>query len=260
MLKVLICDDEPMALRRLRLLLDRIGQTLVVGEASNGREAIEAIAEHRPDLVLLDIEMPELDGFDVVDHLATIDGNIPLIVFVTAYPNFAAYAFDAGVIDYLTKPVRIGRLETAIERARRSLADRSAGERLVSLTSELEAIRTAHRDEIGGNVIWVRHRAGNVRVDLDQLDWVKAEGEYVRLYCGGDSFLHRDSITAIAARLDSARFLRVHRSYLVNRRLITGLTRKTTGSYWLALGKDLAVPVGKSYRRVAREIIRPGHS
>ncbi len=167
MIRLLLCDDEPLAVERLRDLVGRVSGTEVVGIATNGRTALEAVAALAPDAILLDIEMPALDGFDVVEALAKAGGPTPLIVFVTAYPQFAAHAFDTGAIDFLTKPVRLVRLETALERVSRALAERSSAARLSELAQQLESLRGERRGEIsGGAFLWVQRRGENVRIDL----------------------------------------------------------------------------------------------
>jgi len=139
-IRVLIVDDEPLALERLSGLLAEIPDAKLVAKLQNGAEAVAAVAEHEPDLVLLDVEMPRVDGFDVVDSLfersRSSDGRLPLICFVTAYPQFATDAFDTGAIDYLCKPVRLARLQKTFSRARTALAQRDAAKRLDELSGQ----------------------------------------------------------------------------------------------------------------------------
>ena len=168
MIRFLICDDEPLAVERLRDLVGRVPVPQVVGTATDGRSALAAVAELAPDALLLDVEMPALDGFDVVEALAkTRAAPTPLIVFVTAYPQFAAHAFDTGAIDFLTKPVRLARLDTAIERVRRAIDDRDAAARLAELARQIEALRQERAASGGrGGHLWVQRRGENVRLDL----------------------------------------------------------------------------------------------
>ena len=189
MIRAILCDDELLALERLADMIQRIDGIEIVGTAGNGAAALELVAEVQPDLVFLDIEMPALDGFDVVEELARRGGAAPLIVFVTAYPQFAAHAFDTGAIDFLTKPVRLGRLETAIDRARAAIESRDARARLGDLALQLQALRDERGNDFrAGNYLWVQRRGETVRVDLDLVDWIQAEGEYVRLHL--DAPLH----------------------------------------------------------------------
>ena len=249
-MRVAVCDDELLAVERLTRMLSRIEGVTIEGTAQNGRDALALIARTAPDAIFLDIEMPALDGFDVVEALAaTESGPSPLIVFVTAYPQFAAHAFDTGAIDFLIKPVRSARLETAVERIRDVLDKRDASRRLDELASQLDALRAESRAMSSpANEIWVHRRAERVRVDLDTVDLVQAEGEYVRLFVGAQSYLHRASVGAIVAQLDPARFMRVHRSYVVRLDLIAKIRRKMAGSYLLALSDGREIPLGRHYR------------
>jgi len=249
-MRVAVCDDELLAVERLTRMLSRIDGVTIEGTAQNGRDALALIARTAPDAIFLDIEMPALDGFDVVEVLAAMEsGPSPLIVFVTAYPQFAAHAFDTGAIDFLIKPVRSARLETAIERIRDVLDKRDAARRLDELASQLDALRAESRAMSSpANEIWVHRRAERVRVDLDTVDLVQAEGEYVRLFVGAQSYLHRASVGAIVAQLDPARFMRVHRSYVVRLDLIAKIRRKMAGSYLLALSDGREIPLGRHYR------------
>jgi DNA-binding LytR/AlgR family response regulator len=246
-----VCDDELLAVERLVRMLSRIDGVSIEGTAQNGREALALIARTAPEAIFLDIEMPALDGFDVVEALAANPASTapPLIVFVTAFPQFAAHAFDTGAIDFLIKPVRFSRLETAVSRLRDVRDQRDARRRLIELASQLDALRAEGRDLTSpANEIWVHRRAERVRVDLDAVKLVRAEGEYVRLFVGDQSFLHRASIGSIAARLDPARFMRVHRSYVVRLDLIAKIRRKTAGGYTLLLAGGSEIPLGRLYR------------
>ena len=250
-MKVAVCDDEMLAIERLTRMLQRIDGVTIVGTAQNGRDALGLIGDTTPDAIFLDIEMPALDGFDVVEALATAGppGPPPLIVFVTAYPQFAAHAFDTGAIDFLIKPVRSTRLEMAVARVRDVLEKREATRRLSELASQLDALRAESRAlSSPANEIWVHRRAERVRVDLDMIELVQAEGEYVRLFVGDQSYLHRASVGSIVAQLDPARYMRVHRSYVVRLDLIAKIRRKMAGSYILALSDGREIPLGRHYR------------
>jgi DNA-binding LytR/AlgR family response regulator len=256
MIRVLLVDDETLAVDRLRGLLAHFDDVEVVGSAHSGDAALEQAAALRPDAILLDVEMPILDGFDVVEELAR-GGAEPLIIFVTAFPRFAASAFDTGAIDFLTKPVRLTRLEAAVARLRRAIDDRTATDRLCELAGQLEALR----QERGGagihapNHLWVRCRGEAVRVDLDRLECIAAEGEYVRLFTGEASYLHRASVTAMMERLNPQRFLRIHRSYIIDRNRIVSVRRRATGGYELLTDGGRTLPVGRNYRAGVRDIL-----
>jgi DNA-binding LytR/AlgR family response regulator len=204
--------------------------------------------------------MPVLDGFDVVETLARTAQDPPLIVFVTAYPKFAADAFDSGAIDFLTKPVRLGRLEMAMARVARAIDERSAGRRLAELAGQLAALRAerAPGAQADDSHLWVQRRGEMVRVDLGRVDWIRAEGDYVRLHLGAASYLHREPISEIAARLDPARFSRTHRSYIVNRERVVSVRRSAKGGYTLVTDSGEELPVGRSYRQRVREFVTGG--
>ncbi|MEO8375629.1 MAG: LytTR family DNA-binding domain-containing protein [Sphingomonas bacterium] len=256
MIRAILCDDEMLALDRLADMIHRIDGIEIAGTAGNGVAALEVVAEEQPDLIFLDIEMPALDGFDVVEELNRRGGAAPLIVFVTAYPQFAAHAFDTGAIDFLTKPVRLGRLETAIERARAAIESRDARSRLGDLALQLQALRDERGSDFrAGNYLWVQRRSETVRVDLDLVDWIQAEGEYVRLHLDAASYLHREPLSAILQRLDARRFVRIHRSHIVNRDRIVAVRRRATGGYKIVISGDRELPVGRSYRSLVNVVI-----
>jgi DNA-binding LytR/AlgR family response regulator len=258
MIRFLICDDEPLAVDRLRDLVSRVAGTDVVGTATDGRAALAAVAELQPDAVLLDVEMPALDGFDVVEALAQEGVHAPLIVFVTAYPRFAAHAFDTGAIDFLTKPVRLARLDTAIDRVRRALAERDSAARLADLARQVEQLR-AERHENGqgaaGNHLWVQRRGENIRIDLSQVDRVQSEGEYVRIHHGDTSYLHREPISSLIDRFDPQRFVRIHRSHIVNRDRVAAIRRRPAGGYTIVTSAGELLPVGRNYRAVVKTLV-----
>ena len=255
-MRVVVCDDEILAVERLVRMLSRIDDVVIEGTAQNGRDALTLIDQHAPDALFLDIEMPALDGFDVVEALAAdAKATPPLIVFVTAYPQFAAHAFDTGAIDFLIKPVRHARLETGVARLRDVLEQRDARRRLAELASQLNALRAeGGNGGAAANEIWVHRRAERVRVDLDTVEMVQAEGEYVRLFIDGGDYLHRESLVALLAQLDPDRYLRIHRSSVVDADAIVGVRRRATGSYQAIMRDGTVLAVGRSYRGVVRKL------
>ena len=258
MLRAVLCDDEPLALDRLIDMIGRTAAIEIAGVAANGKAALETIAEHAPDVVFIDIEMPGLDGFDVVEELARSGAAAPLIVFVTAYPAFAAHAFDSGAIDFLTKPVRLGRLETALDRVRRAIDDRSAQTRLGEIVCQLEHLREERETHAQRErYLWVGQRGEMIRVDLDAIVWVQAEGEYVRLYLETTNHLHREPISTLINRLDPARYMRIHRSYVVDRTRVVSVRRRPTGGYVMRMADGRDLPVGRNYRAEARALVGP---
>lgn len=255
--RLLICDDEPLATDRLSALLERHEDVELVGVARSGAEALERIAELHPDALLLDVDMPVLDGFDVVEALAAeTDGATPLIIFVTAYPQFATDAFDSGAIDFLTKPVRYTRLEKAIDRLQRAIDDRSARRRLDELSQQLDQLRSDRQS--GGSEskrLWVSRRGEMVSIALDKLDRISAEGEYVRLYQGDRTYLHRSAIVAILPHLDQRRFVRIHRSHIVSLECIAAIRRRPAGGYRILTTAGDTLPVGRTYHGTVRSVL-----
>jgi DNA-binding LytR/AlgR family response regulator len=258
MIQAFIIDDEPLSVTRLAVLLRRFDDVQIVGTATEPIDAIDKIRQHVPDVLFVDIEMPGMDGFDVIQSVARLGGPVPLIVFVTAFPKFAADAFDSGVIDFVTKPVRFDRLSACIGRVREALESRIARDRLKELLEQLEQLRSQRMGEDRGEhrYLWVQRRGEALRVDLDRLDRVSAEGEYVRLFVGSRDYLHRGSVTALAAMLDPTRYLRVHRSHIVRIDAVVSVRRRATGSYSLILDSDVVLPVGRRYRHVIRTFSR----
>lgn len=251
-MRVLICDDEPLAVRRLEVMLGRIGGVEVVATATDGREALLQIERMRPQLLLLDIEMPDETGLDVADALRKMAHlETPLIVFVTAYRRFALDAFECGAVDFLPKPVRMSRLEATIERARTAWADREAGARLRELGEGLTSVE-ADRSPDQREHIWVSRRGEVVRIDLDRIERVVAEGAYVRLHLDSTSYLHRESMGALESRLDPAQFVRAHRSHIVRMDQVASIRRTIHGGGELILRDSERIPLGRKYSRDTR--------
>jgi two-component system, LytTR family, response regulator AlgR len=231
-LRILLVDDEPLAVERLELLLGRFPGTEVVGTANDGEAALEIAESLSPDLVLLDIAMPGMDGIDVARALSESAVD-PAVVFVTAFDNFAVAAFDVAAIDYLMKPVQPERLERALDRVRAHLAggDRAGRRRM-----------PAHVEEF-----WVPDHSGLVRIAASDIARVTAERDYMRLHVGARSWLIHRTIAKLEEDLDPALFLRVHRSVILRRDTITSLYRDEAG-HWTARLKDGGEQrIGRSY-------------
>lgn len=242
-MRILLVDDEPAALERLSALLAQAPEVSVVGTARNGREAAEAIAALHPDLVLLDIQMPERSGLAVAAALPPEER--PEIVFVTAFELYAADAFEVEAADYLLKPVRFDRLRQAIERARRRKAERTAFAR----AEEAEAA-PASEDPDG---FWVQVRTGFVRVPLAQIDWIEAAKDYVLLHTATRSHIHRATMNALERRLNPAELIRVHRSAFVRPARVSEIQRLGKGLISLVLQDGVNIAVGPSYVNAVTE-------
>ncbi|HXE56633.1 MAG TPA: LytTR family DNA-binding domain-containing protein [Gemmatimonadales bacterium] len=240
-LRVLLVDDEPLVRQGLRSFLEDEPDVEVVGEARDGREALQLIVQRRPSLVFLDVQMPELDGVAVAEALAA---ESPAIVFVTAYDRYAVRAFDLQAVDYLLKPFDRPRFQAALERARRRLA---ASEREV-LARRVEALLL----ELGGRGylerIPVRSGRRIVVVPVDEVEWFEAADNYVRLHAGGRGHLLRETIKRLETRLDPRRFARIHRSAIVNLDRVRELQPLANGEYAVFLGSGTRLILSRTYR------------
>ncbi|TMJ17298.1 MAG: response regulator transcription factor [Alphaproteobacteria bacterium] len=231
-LRVMVVDDEPLAVERLQLLLARCEGVSLVGTANDGEGALRIAEAVTPDVVLLDIAMPGMDGIDVARALSESDVD-PAVVFVTAFDNFAVAAFDVAAIDYLMKPVDPERLERAIERVRGHLAGgRERGGKPGS----------AHVEEF-----WVPDHTGLVRISASDIHRVTAERDYMRLHVGSRSWLIHRTIAKLEQDLDPAMFIRVHRSVILRRDTITGLYRDDAGHWTARLSDGGEQRIGRSY-------------
>jgi DNA-binding LytR/AlgR family response regulator len=253
-LRVLAVDDEPIALDRIADMLAHISGVELIGSVGSGTQALKSVSELQPDLLLLDIEMPRLDGFDVVESLSREKAvEAPLICFVTAYPQYASSAYETGALDFLCKPIRLPRLEKAIDRARSALDQRESVQRLKELSRQLDELRSV-RDAEPERALWVRHRGEMVRLDLADVDWVKAEGEYVRLHAGDQSYLLREPLTAFALEFRNFGFVRVHRSAAINVHRLRAI-RRSRGGTLVVLTSEAEIPVGRKFRKAVEELL-----
>ena len=205
--RTLVVDDEAPARRRIRRLLAEEEGMTVVGECGDGESAVAMIAAERPDLVFLDVQMPERDGFDVVT--AILPASLPAILFVTAYDRYALRAFEVHAVDYLLKPFTGERFRTALGRARERIASRTQDPALASFATSLR-IRPSYLSRVA-----VRSGARTVFVELAAVDWLEAADNYVRLHVKQREFLVRETLAALEAQLDPDRFVRIHRSAIV---------------------------------------------
>ena len=242
-MRILLVDDEPAALERLAALLSQSLDVSVIGTARNGREAAQAIADLRPDLVLLDIQMPEASGLAVAAALPPEDR--PEIIFVTAFELYAADAFEVEAADYLLKPVRFDRLRQAIERARRRQSQRTA------LARVADALAAPTVEDPDG--FWVQVRTGFVRVPLGDIDWIEAAKDYVLLHTATRSHIYRATMNALERKLNPAELTRVHRSAFVRPARVAEVKRLGKGLISLVLQDGVNVAVGPSYVNAVTE-------
>ena len=243
MIRTLLVDDEPLAIDALRALVAGEPDIEIVRECLNGREAVHAIKALRPDLVLLDVQMPVFDGFEVIEELEP--GETPVVVFVTAFDQYSLRAFAVHAVDYLLKPVEPERFHDALRHAREILAGRREGEanrRLMALLEELEAgRRTVDR-------LVVRDKDHVRFIKVQDVDAFEAAGVYVVLHRGGDRFVMREAMSTLEARLPAERFLRAHRSWIVNVDRVEQVRGVAGRPLEIHLAGGLAVPVSRRHR------------
>ena len=243
MIRTLIVDDEPLARDRVKRLLRDEEDIEVVGECGNGKDAIDFIKSKNPDLVFLDIQMPEKSGLDVVKSLG--GKRFPTIVFVTAYDKYALQAFDVHALDYLLKPFNRERIKRAVARAREQVEHRRMGnldERLNSLIADLRSEKKYLERLVVksvGRVFFLK---------TEEIDWIEAAGTYVKLHVGRDSHMIRETMNGIEAMLDPDKFLRIHRSTVVNIDRIKELHPMFSGDYAVILRDGTELALSRNYR------------
>jgi two-component system, LytTR family, response regulator len=252
-LSVLVVDDEPIARDGLKLLLGRQSLTASVSEARNGREAIALIREQRPDLVLLDVQMPRIDGFAVV-HSVGVE-RMPPIIFVTAHDKYAIRAFEIAAIDYVLKPVTEERFALAFKRAIDRLRGTPREDTTRQLMAMLGAIANPPRQL---ERFAVRSGENTSFVPVNEVDWIEAFQNYVRLHVGPATYLLHVPMNTIEGVLDSNRFLRIHRSHIVNVRRIAQLWSIAHGQYEVELKSGQRLQSGRTYNdRIRRALANP---
>jgi len=242
-IRTLIADDETLARRKLRTLLSAESCANVVGECQDGRQTLDAVLTCKPDLLLLDIQMPDLDGFQVLEQIPP--DQLPIVIFTTAYDQYAIRAFEAHALDYLLKPFDQRRLHCALERAKSEL-----------LKSHEQALQTRILDILGKNRpepvqfnrLVIRTGGRVVFLDLDEVDWIEAAANYVKLHAGKQSFLLREGIGHIWAKMDPERFVRVHRSYIINVKRIRELQPCESGEFMAVLKDGKELPCSRGCR------------
>lgn len=240
-LRVAVVEDEPAARRLLIRLLTAHDDVQVI-ECRHGLEAVEVIERDRPDLVFLDVKMPELDGFGVIERIGT--ERMPPVVFVTAYDEFAVRAFDVHALDYLVKPFSDARFEATLARARRRLAEAQAG-----------ALQALLADERALTRFSVRLGARSMVVAARDVAWIEAQDYYVMLHVGEAAHLVRHSIRALEARLDARRFARVNRSAIVNLEHVRALERRSIGNWTLRLAQGTELQVSRRRRAAVARLL-----
>ena len=236
-------DDEPLARERIRGLLAEDADVEVIGECSDGKEAVESIRRLAPDLVFLDVQMAEMDGFSVLDE---VGDRIPAVIFVTAYDQHALKAFEVHALDFLLKPFDRERFWQAVARIKDHLQFATPGvlnQRILSLLEDLRRPQPGHVDRLalktGGRVSFLR---------ADEIDWIEGEGNYARLHVAKQSHLIRETMNQLESRLDPSRFLRIHRSTIVNTERIKEIQPLFNGAYGVLLKDGTRLTLSRGYR------------
>jgi len=253
-LRVIIADDERLARKKLHILLESEPEVLVVAECEDGRQTISAIHAHLPDLLLLDIQMPDLDGFQVLNEVPP--GEMPVVIFTSAYDQYAIRAFEAHALDYLLKPFDRERLHHSIERACsevRKSGDREITHRIMDLLSRVRS-ETRSGPEPEGRLV-IRAKGRVIFLNLDEIDWVEAAANYVRLNVGKEAYFFRETISRIAERLNPNLFIRIHRSTIVNVRKIKELIPVNSGEYIVILKTGKELSCSRGYRAGLQSVI-----
>jgi two-component system LytT family response regulator len=252
-IRALIADDEPLAREWVRGAVTEDPDLEVIGEAGDGFEAAEAIRRLKPDLVFLDVQMPGLDGFGVIEALSPEE--IPAVVFVTAFDQYAVRAFEAQAVDYLMKPFSRERVEEAVRRVRELVKGKSLEDFRESVARIVEKIR---RDRSYPEWVLLKADGKNVFVKVKDIDWIESSRNNVRIHVGQNVYLLHETTTAIASRLDPKRFLRIHRSAIVNIERIKELHPWFNGDYAVILRDGTQLTLSASYRDRLREFRRFG--
>ncbi len=249
MLTILIVDDEPLAREGLRMLLAKDAEVGAIQEAKDGLEAVAAIRGARPDLVFLDVQMPEMDGLGVIREIGA--ERMPPVVFVTAFDRYAIQAFEINAIDYLLKPVTEERFAQALARAKTRLAAKPAEEANRQILSLLETMATPKRYL---KRVAVRAGGKTVFVELGEVEWMEAAGNYVQLHARGSAHLLHVTMNTLEKSLDPEVFLRVHRSVIVNVRRIRSLEPAMHGEYVVTLESGVRLESGRAYSERLRAL------
>jgi len=242
-LRAIIADDEPLSREKLRFFLDEEPDVDLVAECMGVEDTIAALRTHHPDVLLLDVEMEGGNGFDVLRAFPS--GELPIVIFTTAYDSYALQAFEAQALDYLLKPFDQDRLHRAIERARAEVKKSAKGalnQNLASLLSAAQKPRSEQRLIIksGGRVVFIQ---------LDEIEYIEAAANYVRLHVTGKTaYLFRESIGRMADKLDQSQFLRIHRSFIVNVSKIKELQPCNNGEFMVSLRNGKELPCSRFYR------------
>jgi two-component system LytT family response regulator len=252
-IRTLVVDDEPLARERLTSLLAAEADIEIVGQCRDGEEAVTAIMDHSPDLVFLDVQMPAMTGFEVIDAVGP--ERMPLVIFVTAYDQHALRAFQVRALDYVLKPFDRDRFQEALQRARAHIQRDETGDlgrRLLALVKDLR------RDQPKTDRLVVKSGGRLFFLRADEIDWIEAAGNYVRLHLGEESHLFRETMNRMEARLDGRRFVRIHRSRIVNTERVKELQPWFNGEHVVILQNGTRLTLSRGYREKLQEQLKRG--
>jgi two-component system, LytTR family, response regulator len=267
-IKVLLVDDEPAARRGVRLLLGREQDVDVVGEASTSADAVRMIGELRPDLVFLDVQMPEFDGFGVIERVGA--ASMPPVIFVTAFDEYALKAFEVSAVDYLLKPYEDVRFYSAMERGRVAVRNRASRdvqkklEQLLSLMKSASPLQDAKTNEASklarpdGPMDRVLIKSGGeiYFLSAEEIDWIGAEGDYMVFNVSGKRHLLRETMAKLEAKLDPKRFIRIHRSTIVNLDRVKKLSPGFVGEYAVILHDGTKLKLSRGYQGRLQDLLQ----
>jgi len=249
-IRVLVVDDEMLAREKIRTMVAGDPEIEIIGECVNGVEAIKAVQNLRPDLMLLDVQMPQVDGFAVLAALKS--DHLPQVIFITAFDHYAVHAFEVHALDYLLKPFDRERFDAALEHAKAHIRGTRNGQldqRILSLLKQIEA-DSKYLERLvvktGGRVFFLL---------TDEIDWIEAEGNYVNVHTAQKSYLLRESISSLEAQLDPKQFIRIHRSTIVNLRRIKELQPWSHGEYRVILQDGTQLTLSRNYRENLQNVL-----
>lgn len=257
-IRVLIVDDEPLARDAIRVLLEAAPDIAVIAECRDGREAVRAIREQSPDIVFLDVQMPDLDGFKVIEQVGA--EQMPVTVFVTAFDQHALRAFDAHALDYILKPFDHERFYNALQRAKSHVLRQKFYDHSHQLLALLGDLHGAPKSDAGAEEkeqppetkyferLVIRSGGRIIFLRVDEIDWIEADGDYMRPHAGSKSHLLRETMSDLAAKLDPEKFLRIHRSSIVNVERVKDIQPFFKGEHVLTLIDGTRLKMSRSYR------------
>lgn len=256
-IRTLLVDDEPLALERMRHMLSAIEGVSIIGECSTGTEAVESISNENPDVVFLDINLPDLDGFEILSELSAESIKIPLIIFQTAFDQHAIRAFEVNAIDYLLKPFRRDRIEESIKKARARLQSSKTtgpGDQIQAWIGE-ERQRRASQAPDYIRQVEIRDRGETSYVPVDEIDYFQADGNYIEVHTDTKTYLWRQTLGKLEGRLDPERFMRISRSVIIPLSEVNTIETPTRGEVWVILRSSARLALSRNLSAL-RELLK----